>query len=480
MNVDYKDLETHKVIVIGSGPSSVAACKALVDLGIRPTVIDVGLPTKLGSINNSKKIKTWFGSDAPYEQIEMSNLIYGDNLVVRQSFGYGGFSRVWGATTSPLEEFQMWEESLQPSKEDILLVESLIGVNLRMKATQEKPLHSIDAQRHLKLFSRDFDTHTSGGLSNLAIKLRGSNRCNFLKQCITGCPNDSIWFSGNDISQMVNENSITYLKDIFVKSLKIDQLDQSVFLTAINSKGDILNFKALKVFVAAGVIGSSAILLRSGLFDELVVKDTSTRFSAAISVLPHSNDGESVHTLSQWWVKNSLTPAFSLQIYSPAKEYEKRLHSELPSWIFKILPLSFINKFVHPVIVYFDSDISDSIKLKLVDGKIIIEAHNSFDNLMKQKEALKKVKKMLLKSRLYFPIFLSKPSEPGSGFHIGSSLPHLISTDYLGQLPDFPNVHFVDSSVLPKVPTGSITAFVMINAARISRIAGKKSLHKLK
>jgi choline dehydrogenase-like flavoprotein len=63
---------------------------------------------------------------------------------------------------------------------------------------------------------------------------------------------------------------------------------------------------------------------------------------------------------------------------------------------------------------------------------------------------------------------MARYPEPLTGYHFGASLPMGSLTNMLGELPNLKNVHIVDSSILPRIEQGSITAAVMENAYRIA------------
>ena len=60
---------------------------------------------------------------------------------------------------------------------------------------------------------------------------------------------------------------------------------------------------------------------------------------------------------------------------------------------------------------------------------------------------------------------------PGSGFHIGASLPlnseHL---DKLGQLRIVPSIKVLDASILPKIPAGAHTFLTMAIISNLLKV----------
>jgi hypothetical protein len=126
---------------------------------------------------------------------------------------------------------------------------------------------------------------------------------------------------------------------------------------------------------------------------------------------------------------------------------------------------------IHPFVSYLDSDLSASLLIKASGSKIEIVAENAKQTYKLHKGAVSKLGQRIKGMGLFIPTLLFKLPPPGSGFHIGSSLPHGQKTDFLGRLPGFQRIHIADSSVLPSLEVGSITPTVMANAFRIARTA---------
>ena len=67
-----------------------------------------------------------------------------------------------------------------------------------------------------------------------------------------------------------------------------------------------------------------------------------------------------------------------------------------------------------------------------------------------------------------FPVLpMVRLSGPGKSYHFGSTFPHGNGSDLLGRIGQFRNVHLIDGSVLPSVPSTTFTLTVMANAHRI-------------
>ena len=62
---------------------------------------------------------------------------------------------------------------------------------------------------------------------------------------------------------------------------------------------------------------------------------------------------------------------------------------------------------------------------------------------------------------------MARLSGPGKSYHFGSTFPHGNGSDLLGRIGQLRNVHLIDGSVLPSVPSTTFTLTVMANAHRI-------------
>ena len=104
-----------KIAVIGSGPSGWAACKKLLQLGHKPTMIDSALQesdvySKIDTHGKQKlDRKLYFGSDLPYRMFPSGPKLFIDGVKVTPSFSEGGLSLVWGSTMLPYSKIDLKE-----------------------------------------------------------------------------------------------------------------------------------------------------------------------------------------------------------------------------------------------------------------------------------------------------------------------------------------------------------------------------------
>jgi hypothetical protein len=283
--------------------------------------------------------------------------------------------------------------------------------------------------------------------------------------CLNGCAWDAIWRSGSSIDNWLAQGKIHYLSGVYVEKFRetggIVELSAKLF----DNKDSILFAK--KVIVAAGVIPTGALLMRSGVVDSMEIKDSSTAFGIMFN-LGHKKAERQHHNLSQFWLRNSSQDSFMAQIYPSSSEFTERILNEfrtirLISWL--IGPLL---QRANPLISYIDGIHSGTLEMAMDMSRITVSVKSDPNNKFHKRE-LKKLARLMRKSMYLLPVFLTRFLSPGTGYHIGASMPHGRLTNELGVPVSCRNIHIVDASVLPNICIGSITPTVMSNATRIAR-----------
>ena len=288
--------------------------------------------------------------------------------------------------------------------------------------------------------------------------------------CLNGCAWDAIWETKPIIDTWHGQGRIDYLPGVYVEKLK--EFENTIGINVKSSSMKDINLFAKKVIVAAGVIPTAAILLRSEIVDNVKIKDSSTAFGVMFNFGIKKNERKH-HNLSQFWVRSRDKNSFMAQIYPSSTEFTERIFSEFrTAWLLRW----FIRPLLHrtnPLISYVDDSHSGTLAMSVEKSRIIVSV-NSKPNNNFHKSELKKISKVFCKSRYLLPVFLTRFSNPGTGYHIGASMSHGMLTNELGVPVGCKNIHIVDASVLPNVSIGSITPTVMCNATRIARSIGRE------
>jgi hypothetical protein len=306
--------------------------------------------------------------------------------------------------------------------------------------------------------------------SKLAISSKDEESgCVVCGSCLNGCAWDAIWQSRPIIDSWLAQGKIDYLPGVYVE--KLNEYENKVEITVKSLSNTNSNLYAEKVIVAAGVIPTGAILLRSKIVENLEIKDSSTAFGVMFNFGIKKNERKH-HNLSQFWVRSHDKISFMAQIYPSSTEFIERIFSEfriarLFSWFSRPL----LHR-ANPIISYIDDAHSGTLAMSVKKSKIVVSVNSNPNNEFHKGE-LKKTAKVFRKSRYLLPVFLTRFSNPGTGYHIGASMSHGMLTNELGVPVGSKNIHIVDASVLPNVCIGSITPTVMSNATRIARSIGK-------
>ena len=451
------------VVVIGSGPAAIACCSELVSQGMKPMVIDASdiQDFDLDDYNSikAKNLKNYGQDFQPYAQPKIARIIYDKQLSVRQSFSLGGFSRAWGATLDL--DLQVFESEV------IAKVKSLLGWN------NYKDLNVNVDDKVNRFITRinEKKSNFKASRAKLAINSIGDNSCKHSLLCFDKCPNNAIWFAGNSLTTLINDEQIEYKNNLIL--MRLESEDNKVNLYFAN--GETISSK--KVFLALGPIGSSAVLIRSGFRENFSLNDTHTVQSALLS-FRRIKENKQQNALSKIWIKGSNSEGkFYIQMHQRSELHLGRLLDNLPKilkfmWIAKIL-----SRFVYPILIYFNQGISGQIIVKNTTSGISVVPVLNEANKKSINVCLREIKKSFFSLGLYLPISQTKLGQPGDGYHCGGSLEIDEHINRNGELIGLPNIFVVDSSVLQDLPLGSITPTIMANSITITKLAiGRQGL----
>ena len=523
-------------IVIGSGPSGVSAAVALLGKDHRVVMLDAGLqleaeraravedliaappgtwdsvrlaPLKEGVEVTSSGIplKHLYGSDYPFRGTDAFYDIEKRGVDVAPSFALGGLSTVWGSGILPFCDADMegWPISAADLDEHYRSVFSFMPcAAVRDDLERQFPLHvnqfaDLRPSRQAELFFRDTDRgrenlRRSGitvGRSRLAVYANGDNRwrkppCVYCGLCLYGCPYGLIYNSAYTIAALSEHPDFTYRPDVIVERIE-ERAGQAIVHGRERTSRSDVRVTGDRVFLGAGVLPTTAILLRSlDIFDKPVeILDSMyfllplLRFRGVARVWD-----EPLHTLAQAFIiiqddaicrehigisvytyNDLLVPALR-ESAGPIGRNLGRLWRELGT---RTLILG----------GYLHSRHSPRIRMTLrregADSRTAIRLEGDEDPASKQ--MARKVAAKLLRHAKDFQALPLIPflrfSPPGRGFHCGGSFPMKRcpqpgTSDPLGRPHGFSMVHIIDASSFPSIPATTITLPIMANAHRIA------------
>ncbi len=303
-----------KVVVIGSGLSAVGALKAIVKVGIKPIVIDVGrqldperqkLKLRLAATapanwasedirnlasNPTAKSKTEIpkklvlGSDYFYssDNSQITKLDSFSQASPPYSLARGGFSAGWGAAYLPPAESDIndWPvahgvilEHMRECLHNISCSEPIDALSEYFPALKRDSGESLRLTKGQRKLLQTFSSSTRStndspevfGQARLMTRIKSvgdRNGCNYCGYCNAGCVYDSIYKAGLEIDQMQLDQQIEYLGGWNV--LTINEHGSSVKISMINEvSGEQKTVEADRLFLAAGAVNTTRIMLQS-------------------------------------------------------------------------------------------------------------------------------------------------------------------------------------------------------------------------
>ena len=513
--------------VIGSGPAGVACAKALLARGANVLLLDSGLgleperarivrdcaetnpaawsPGQLAALKagmaadaSGVPLKLVFGSDFPYrettEMIPWRN--HGTGL--KPSLALGGLSNVWGAAMLPYRDTDIagWPVNNAELAPHYRAVTAFTGLAAQRDDLEDIfPLHcdqphALQSSRQANRLFGNLQQHRDElrgrgwhfGRARVAVRAAESPKgigCVHCGFCMYGCPYGCIYNSADTVRELRAEKNFTYQRDVIVTLLR--ETSEKVFITGHHRETRApLAFEADRVYLAAGVIPTAQIVLRSqAACDQPLTLRDSQYFLAPLLLARRTRDvrSEALYTLSQLFIELN-NPRISrhsvhLQLYTYSDIIGEAVRKSLG-------PLKmFARQLEERMIIvqgYLHSDESPTIAMTLKrDGEKDFLQLDAQPNPETRRTVKKVLRELLAQTRRLGGVVVTpmlQLAEPGRSFHCGGSLPMRTApgkfeSDTLGRPHGWSRVHAVDASVLPSVPATTITFSVMANAHRI-------------
>ena len=521
--------------VIGSGPAGVACAKALLARGASVFMLDAGIelepdrarivrqfaaakpspwnPSQIAVLKGGMAadatgvpLKLVFGSDFPYRETEEKIPWHNHGTGLKPSLALGGLSNVWGAAMLPYRDTDIagWPVKNAELAQHYRAVTAFTGLAAQRDDLEEIfPLHcdaphALRPSRQANLLFGNLKQHRDElrergwhfGRARVAVRAADNTRgggCVHCGFCMSGCPYGCIYNSADTVRELCAGKNFTYQRDVIVTSLR--ETPEKVFITGYHRETRApLAFEANRVYLAAGVIPTAQILLRSqAAYDQPLTLRDSQYFLFPLLLARRTRDvqTEALYTLSQLFIELN-NPQISrhsvhLQLYTYSDIIGQAVRKSLGPLKLFARPLE-----ERMIIVqgYLHSDESPTIAmtLKRAGEKDFLQL-DAQPNPETRRTVQKVLRELLAQARrlggVVVPPMLQL-AEPGRGFHSGGSLPMRaqpgkFESDTLGRPHGWSRVHAVDASVLPSVPATTITFSVMANAHRIGwETAGTK------
>jgi hypothetical protein len=299
-----------------------------------------------------------------------------------------------------------------------------------------------------------------------------------------GCPYGLIYNTSSTLEELKGKPNFSYIGGVIAE--RFSERNAEVRIECLErSSGSRLIFAGARVFVGAGVIPTTRLMLESmGAYDrEVVLKDSQyfllpwLRYSGAETDLI----AEPLHTLSQVFIevfnREVSERSIHLQVYSYNDLFKSAIGAALGPLRSLFPSQSFLKRFLL-IQGYLHSDVSSSIRISLSApaGNSRAKMALIADINPVAARTIKRLTSVLRQARSLFravPIpFMTKIGQPGRGFHSGGTFPmrerpREFETDRLGRPSGFRKVHLIDATTFPSIPASTITLTAMANAHRI-------------
>jgi len=479
-----------KILLVGSGPASFSVALRLLDSD-NSFEIDLVDGNTIEAFNpddgssNCMYSKDALNSDRLKKlssQYLDSNFNNEENkMLPLPSKIFGGYSNVWGGAVEILDKkyHHLWMEEI----DNLLQSFDAIGskINLHSSSSDNPAKHHIISElpisnrekQILKSLGRlgdSFEIDNSTVAFNYKIT---SEICDFCHEFKWSCDKDIAWSPKSFFKENIENGRINYLKNTSVFRLSNNAKNEiEVFFDADfeNSTPKIYD----KVFLAAGAIGTSKIILRS--VDNINMLEILTTDLVTIPYITNKMTSEKKHTFVDIYIKYFRKSLFTFgQLYGFSNNLLSLSKEAVPVAQKFGSFLKFIFKRTGGIFIYLDQKISSSLYVTTKGTEISIEPGRK-NNITKSIFIILQICIQLLFRGLLLVPFIGSWRKHGNSNHYGSQLPMNLDTnkrlknetDSLGSISTLKNLHIVDSSVLPIVPSGPITFITMANSYRIT------------
>lgn len=501
-------------VVIGSGPSGMAAAAALLDRDQRVTIVDAGRELDPARATRAAGMargdpEAWSDGDRawltqgldddasaiPLKRLFNDGFTYaGSAWTIRggalppgfaqwPSQAAGGLSRVWGATlkrldTNALRAWPIAQGALDPHYGAI---EALLAVCLD-KVRVDVPLAaSAQARRILQQWQVRPAALNALGVRAMPSDLAVSPACRLCGMCLHGCPYGYI-FSSTDMLRRYRPNpQLTYRSGL--KAKQIVEHGAGCDVVCIDDRGEELVLGADRVFVAAGVLETTRLILASvgRLGDQTILRD-SQYFLLPFLSRHASSKAERLHTLSQIFLEldgaQPSAPGLHAQFYTYNDHYAAEIRRRLDGLGGIAAPVAagIARRFVMAQ-GYLHSQESGHAVLRLAGPAshpvLDIDPRRKDETRRHLRAVWARLSRAGRLAGLYALMPLARIADIGAGYHSGATLPMAAEpagwqSDTLGRPKRAQRVHAVDASVWPAIPSGPVTLTAMANAHRIA------------
>jgi ferredoxin len=511
-------------LILGTGPTAIAAAYAFQRLGVPFEVLDVAydlepereamaqtlsatesadwpteyvkslFPPPITSARGVEK-RLSFGSAFPYEQPQCISCSTTD-CTIDLSHGLGGFGNVWGAAVLPYTDDDLcdWPISsvdLADSFRNISHFVPISGESDQLekffpfyhekitslaRSEQTQVLLDFLARRENKLKSKSIIS----GRARVAVDSTGGPAgCRYCGYCLDGCPYGSI-FNPRLLWRSFERDGTKIHKGFY--AIEFDEDSNGVTLSTVDIRdGSQKQFRVGRLFVGMGAIATTRLIARSvKLFNQPIrIQDSQYFFFPLLSYRP-ARDLTARFTLAEIFLQTRSSHISDryvhFQVYGLSEIFRRTIKSLLPSFLRVRSVLDAIESRFYLIQGFLHS--SDSAHLELTvrssqptaDEIHIRGISNPIAGIV-AKRAQAHLRRNLAGFGIIPPLNPTLVS-PGRSFHAGGSFPMgskdtLYCSDLLGRPAGLSYTHLLDASTFPSIPATTIAYTAMANSDRV-------------
>jgi choline dehydrogenase-like flavoprotein len=449
-----------------------------------------------------KPMKLAFGSRHFYGEPGRDLPIVADGVAPPFSHARGGLSTGWGASVllphdDDLDAWPIRQAALAPHAARALrgvpysARTDALSRHFPLVRDDAVPLQQSPATRGLlddlaRGLGADTADDVAFGQARLLTRAEegpaGEPGCRTCGECMSGCVYGAIHTAAQSLAALQARGAIDYEAGVRVDTLREGKDAVTVAVTRSDGTTESPTFE--RVFLAAGAVGSTWIMLRSLAHFDRPVRLLSTggfvvplwRRQAPHSAWPVLNTQAGVflefreRTLSSHWVHTQLSTFNEMALSligarttspGPWARAKRRLLEHLV-----VAHANFHSDHANAFVVSVAPGAGSLMLRTTVEDRAAVRtAHRAY---------LRRLAQLLRRCRTHPIPFLAQHGMRGDSFHVGGSLPmrtvpqEATETDLLGRPRGWRRVHVVDSSTFPSLPGTTIGLLAMANAWRIA------------
>lgn len=460
--------------------------------------------TPVASEHRGLPEKRNYGSDFPFRDFGQLAGVTGDGRVNAHviSGAYGGFSNTWGAQTMAFSaaSFDDWPFARHELEADYRAVLGAIPYTAEdddlaeyfplYGAADALPPLAANPARLLQGYERHRTALRARGilLGRARLAMRAS-QCVLCGLCMTGCPYSLVYSASHTLDALVARGRVKYVGGYL--GLRVDEANGRPSVAARSlSTGRIETFYADKVLVACGALGTTRLVAHSlGLWHQPLHLHESAQFllplltrrgAASLTqdgsftlnqvnlLLPFDEAGHDLVQIHTYPYNVAMDDAVPSALKLPAlRGVRDALLKRL------IVGLGYLPSWRSPG---FDVEVTPPLGESDAAG-LALTSRPSSDG-----DAKALLRSVVSRLRRAAPYLGAAPvpsqvelADPGKSYHFGGSFPHArqrtdeTSSDLIGRVGPWRNIHLVDASVFPTIPATTFTLTIMANAHRIAK-----------